>query len=224
MRREIAFRRGGFHPKLHRFADSVYTGSLYGGWAVRQRPLGADSIVYSFGVGQDISFDLAVIQQFGCSVQAFDPTPVCQSWVREQTFPEQFRFHPTGLASTDGSIELFEPRAPGAASFSKEAMTADARSVEVPVKRLSTILGELRHERLDVLKMDIEGCEYEVIDDLIATDLRPKQVLVEFHHRIHRRGLEPTKRAYDQLTNAGYRLFAISDLGDEYSFSHASID
>jgi len=38
--------------------------------------------------------------------------------------------------------------------------------------------------------MDIEGAEYEVIDDLIASGIRPKQILVEFHHRFKNVGVK----------------------------------
>ena len=47
------------------------------------------------------------------------------------------------------------------------AAVADQETVAVPVSRLSTIMSELGHERLDVLKMDIEGAEYAVLDDML---------------------------------------------------------
>ena len=48
---------------------------------------------------------------------------------------------------------------------------------------LSTILEKLGHNRIDILKMDIEGAEYEVIEDIISSTVPIQQVLIEFHHR-----------------------------------------
>jgi FkbM family methyltransferase len=60
------------------------------------------------------------------------------------------------------------------------------------VRRLQTIFQSLGHKHVDVLKMDIEGSEYEVIDDLCDLHLRIDQVLVEFHHRFERDGAKIT--------------------------------
>ena len=43
------------------------------------------------------------------------------------------------------------------------------------------------------MKMDIEGAEYDVINNLIETSVRPKQILVEFHHRFEGVELYKTK-------------------------------
>ena len=37
-----------------------------------------DAVVYSVGLGQDISWDKALIEKYRCEVYGFDPTPkVC---------------------------------------------------------------------------------------------------------------------------------------------------
>lgn len=50
-------------------------GSDYGGWDVADGKLESMSTVYCFGVGEDTSFDLALIDTFGLIVYAFDPYP-----------------------------------------------------------------------------------------------------------------------------------------------------
>ena len=52
------------------------------------------------------------------------------------------------------------------------------------MKRLSTLLKENHHHRRDslVLKMDIEGCEWDVLDEMDPKDLLPfKQIVCEIH-------------------------------------------
>ena len=68
--------------------------------------------------------------------------------------------------------------------------------------------------------MDIEGAEYEVLDSLIASDIRPTQLLVEFHHRFPSIGKEKTAGVIRRLRDIGYRIYAVSANGREVSFFH----
>src|SRR5215217_3108537 len=43
-------------------------GSRYGGWTIPTSLLSSDSICYSAGVGEDVTFDLALIERLGCDV------------------------------------------------------------------------------------------------------------------------------------------------------------
>src|SRR5712692_3232196 len=51
-------------------------GTVYGGWIIPANSgLSADSVCYSAGAGEDISFDCALIERFYCQVRVIDPTP-----------------------------------------------------------------------------------------------------------------------------------------------------
>lgn len=96
-------------PPLHKAntrVPHIVLGTEYGGW-----PLPVDlpkgQLLYSFGVGKDISFDLGAIDRFGCRVIVFDPTPRSQGWLASQKLPEVFQFDPTGNAARDGGAEFF---------------------------------------------------------------------------------------------------------------------
>ena len=80
---------------------------------------------------------------------------------------------------------------------------------------------EFGHDHIDLMKMDVEGAEYAVIDSLVESTVRPRQLLVEFHHRFESIGLHKTKAAVEALRGAGYDLVYITDSGEEYSFLQA---
>jgi FkbM family methyltransferase len=202
----------------------VHLGTEYGGYALVPDRLGPTSVVYSFGIGEDVSFDLAVIERFGCKVHAFDPTPRSLAWVDAQDLPPGFTMRPVGLADYDG-VASFAPPANSAHVSHRIVDGAGASTpgdvVQFPVKRLDTLMRELGHGHIDVLKMDIESSEYAVIDMLERSTLRPTQLLVEFHHQMKSVPLSHTKRAISQLNAMGYRCFDVQPTGREFSFIHA---
>lgn len=195
-------------------------GTEYGGYAVLEGSIDSASVVYSLGLGEDISFDLALMALTRCQVYGFDPTPRSVAWVRAQNPPAGFHVRELGLAGYDGKASFTPPQNPAHISHSMvhaAAAPEAAVRVEFEVKRLATVMRELGHTRLDLLKMDIEGAEYEVLDDLLSTALRPRQILVEFHHGMHGIPLSRTENSLERLSRAGYRVFDRKAQGREFS-------
>lgn len=194
-------------------------GSAYGGWDVVTTGLDADSVVYSFGIGEDASFDTALIENFNLTVHAFDPTPSSLAWVKKQRFPDRFIVHDYGIAAFDGDVSFIPPERAGHVSYTYlERPSARAKAIVLPVRRLGTIMKELGHDRIDLLKMDVEGAEYDVLRDVTASGIRPRQILVEFHHRFPGVGIKRSKEAILGLRAMGYQLFSVSRNREELCF------
>jgi len=75
IRKNLTFTKNGYFPNVVRHPATEYFGTAYGGWPVITSQLDSTSTVLSFGLGEDISFDLGVIDRFGSAVHGFDPTP-----------------------------------------------------------------------------------------------------------------------------------------------------
>ena len=183
--------------------------------------LNADSVVYSFGVGTNLEWDLEMIRRFGVTVHGFDPSPGAIAWVRGSDLPAQFVFHAVGLAPRDGILRLYPPvsaRTVHYSSIRRSRRVAETDAIEVPVKRLATIARELGHDRIDVLKIDIDGGEYEIIPDLIAAEPPVGQILLEFHHNFRTLSFRHTRDAVAALRSHGYGIFEISHRAREFSF------
>ena len=157
-------------------------GSEYGGYVVPVGLVDPSWVCYSCGLGEDASFDLALIERFGCVVHSFDPTPRAAEYGAEVARRhEKFRFFAYGVAGRDETRLFHAPRDPAHVSHSFDDLQGGGASFEATCRSLPSLQAELGHTRLDLLKLDIEGAEYEVFGSMLAHGLRPQVICVEFH-------------------------------------------
>jgi hypothetical protein len=147
-----------------------------GKWVSDPQSLTTGTVVYSFGAGTEISFDVEMAGLYGCEVHCFDPTPSVQRSFahcrpRQPVGKGTFSFHAVGL----GPVSLDPEKA-------DELVLEDQKC---KVKRLSEIAAELGHRHVEILKIDIEGGEMAALPEIITSgtlkSLSVKQLLVEFH-------------------------------------------
>jgi hypothetical protein len=82
-------------------------------WTFHPGRVNEASIVYSGGVGKDISFEHELVEKYGCSVVLLDPSPTERETMarRENQIP-QFKFFPVALARQCGEMILAPPGNP----------------------------------------------------------------------------------------------------------------
>ena len=185
-------------------------GSKVAGWWIDLNLISDKSIIYAFGLGSDISFELDLLKKRKCSIYGFDPTPgVMKLWENK---PEQLHLYNYGLDAVDCK-KVMSPLHEGWVTYTVfDSLVVEKDKTRVPetveLKRLTTIMKELKHTQLDVLKIDIEGCEYQVIDDVITCKIKPKLFMIEWHK------LEGySKAAYiKKIEDYGYTLGHIEDI------------
>lgn len=205
----------------------------------------------SAGAGEDISFDIALAAEFGSTVHVVDPTPRAIRHVEsvisrlgrasETAFlpggaqppsaydvsrvdRSQLVLHEVALFNSETVLEFFPPKNSEHVSHTIRPLR-DIRPGEevlrVETRRLATLLPQEMLEDLALLKLDIEGAEIEVIEDLVASSIRPKQILVEFDTLAVKApdSLIRARHAFSGLRKAGYRLVRRERLN--FSFSLA---
>jgi FkbM family methyltransferase len=199
---------------------SVWYGNLYGGFYVYPDLLNEDSIIYSFGIGRDISFDTTVIKNHNCQVFGFDPTPKSIDWIKSQDVSPKFTFHDLGISDKSGFCDFYFPKNPD--NVSGSIIVQDnidvCEKITVKMRSIKDIMTELAHTHIDILKMDIEGAEYSVIENILDSDISIDQILIEFHDRFVENGKAKTQQTIRHLNNKGFEIFAISDSYYEISF------
>jgi len=193
-------------------------GNASNNWVICPSYINSESIVYSFGAGLDISFDLELTKKFGAKIYLFDPTPKSIQFIKNQNLGPEFIFREVGIANYTGNARFYLPLNPEYVSATLEILDNSQGFVEVKVERLSDLMQYNNHHSIDLLKMDIEGAEYDVIDDILDSGIPVHQLLVEFHHRFPKTGIKRTRSTIQKLRKAGFALFNVSASGEELSF------
>lgn len=208
LRQRVAVQRGRRAFPVGGEIPYRWIGTSYGGWSLPYGTLPADAVCYLAGVGEDVSFDLALIEATGCDVHAFDPVPESLAFAmnvaREQP---KWHFHPYGLWSEDTTLRFADNPIDGFVSRSATDMHGVSTGLELAVRSLPTVLAELGHDHIDFLKLSVEGSEYELIGALIASGIPIETVCVEFAQP---ETLQRVRGGVQALTAAGYELVDFS--------------
>lgn len=77
--------------------------------------------------------------------------------------------------------------------------------IQVPVKRIDSLLQEIPLERLDLVRMDVEGYEFHIFEGMLNTIRKFKPIIqLEVHKNIM--GKENSKKFLEGLKNEGYEV------------------
>jgi len=210
--RAFALRRvEGDNPERQWLEHFSYSRAIYGFLRARSRnphlivdfDLDERSVVIDAGayVGD---YTATLIQRFGAAVYAFEPNP--KAFVRlQQRLGSRRNLHvfEFGLGARDEKRTL-TLQGPGSNIYDA-SWKHDATIVEV--RDVAALLDELGLARVDLLKLNIEGGEYDVLERLAETGWleRVGIILVQFHewipdaHRRRRAVRRSLRRTHSQL-------------------------
>ena len=212
-------------------------GTEYGGWSLpKDAELGPSSLIYSAGVGEDISFDLLLQEAYGCQIVLIDPTerakkhyeeiqafyetgaPVFTGDIQRDYLPmissakpdfSKFIYVPKGLWHVPGTLKFYKPVNSQYVSHTLiQNMYSDEYTM-VEVDTVGNIMKDLGHAdaQIDLLKLDIEGAELTVIDNMLRDGIYPKYLCVEFDLKL--KGIDSanmTQKIVHKLKQVGYKL------------------
>ncbi len=142
-------------------------------------PLTKESIVFDVG-GYQGDFAAAVHESYGCKVYVFEPVPEFyeKCVIRFQGNPKIICLN-YGLSSADGLLDI--GMAENASSFASPHAMGVVQQVQV--RSVVECIRELGIDWIDLMKINIEGGEFDVVPAIIASgDIsRVHYLQVQFH-------------------------------------------
>jgi FkbM family methyltransferase len=137
-----------------------------------------DSVVFDVG-GYQGQWASDIFARFGCEIHIFEPIAEYAGYIRQ-------RF------ARNGKIKVNEKGLAGTDRFDRISINEDSSSVlnagtvmtqQITLVSAATYIRECGIETVDLMKINIEGLEYELLDYLIDTELIRvcRNIQVQFH-------------------------------------------
>lgn len=99
---------------------------------------------------------------------------------RSRANHENVFFYPKGLYDEDKKTDFFLPKNPNFVSLSIDNLQNTKDKIVLEVRKIDTIMKDLNHDKIDVMKLNIEGAEVKsLIHMLENTNVRPTYICVK---------------------------------------------
>ena len=216
-------------------------GTDYGGWLIPKKiSLNEDSIVYSGGAGEDISFDLKLQDKYNCWIIIIDPTKRAikhyeevKKFYNDNNFKftgniqkdyiqniknlninfNKIIFLDMGLYNKKDLLKFYKQDNPNYVSQSLENNMFGNNYDVVKVDTIKNIMNQLNHNNIDLLKLDIEGSECDVLDKMLDDNILPKYLCIEFDLLLKNKDFnKKTEKIGKRLESFGYKILKNDNL------------
>lgn len=177
-----------------------FLGNEIGGRYFPTERIFEDMLMFSFGVGEDISFELEMTRM-GVRCICFDPTPKS---IRFMVNYPKIEFYPWGLYHKAGQQRFYYPTDPTHVSCSIGNLQKTEKFFRA--RCISLQNAEDKFGTPDILKMDIEGAEYAVIDKI---QFFPPILMVEFHGNKEEQYADYLAKVYQHVYKDNHDYLAI---------------
>lgn len=167
-------------------------------WRTKQQNLKGKIVV---DIGAFIGDSSIAYATGGATVHAFEAVPIFAHYAalnaKLNGLDDQISVHPVGLSNRSGVVK--DPdEIRSIASMSHNCLPDNAESQQIQLVDAVTYLQTHGITHADVVKMNCEGCEYDLIGDAhLLHYLNPESVLVDYHY-----GSQPLRKVLAELDYA----------------------
>ena len=167
-----------------------------------------------------MTFSESLIRKYGCHVYGFDPTPRSIEYVRKRLTPN-WSLLEVGVAATGGEATFYLPNNTDHVSGSLiSASHLGRQRITVPLIAIEAVPERIGTDKIDLLKIDIEGAEFDLLDapGFSSATRHTKQICIEFHHRWQEFGKKRTAGAIKRLHALNFAVAWVSASNEEALF------
>lgn len=187
----------------------------YGNYSLVERLVPDEPVVFSLGVGEDVRFDLALIERHNASIHLFDPTPRSARYVENHGNLDRAKFNQIAIADFDGVLDVYiddlQDSFESTTSVSVVSRNSAAPSLQVPCKTIRTTMREKGICHIDILKIDVEGAGVAILEGLLDAEVYPTQIAGEFERPPVASKLdsyfEKLRQIFERLRALGYTIY-----------------
>jgi|SaaInlV_165m_DNA_3_1040750.scaffolds.fasta_scaffold28458_1 hypothetical protein len=179
--------------------NKEYIGTNYGGWFVPNNILDKNSICYCAGFSKDSSFELGLISEYNCYVNILDPLPKAYSnyhslisfienrinvndnvdgyefwnniFQKDILDLSKLSFVKYGIYDDDTKISL---------NININKNSSFVEHVNVDVKKIQSIMYLLKHNKIDLLKLNVGDNACKILNSVLSDGIYPKILCIEF--------------------------------------------
>ena len=152
----------------------VRLGTAYGGWAFDLDSINDGDVILDCGVGNDVSFAEELLKIKNVKFVFVDPGEDNLNYARSRI--PNATYIQAAVTKETSEVDLFLSLTEGSHSLIPQMSIVGNKSIKVSGVKLSDLLQQYNPS---IVKLDIEGSEYDVFQDLFLYPA--KQIAIEFH-------------------------------------------
>jgi FkbM family methyltransferase len=144
------------------------------------------STIISAGLGQNGSFEIDFANEYGTKIVIIDPTPKSKKYFDAHMSNYSYYYYLNeALYSKETLLPFYLPLDQNDVShtlIANQLGYSDAENFTVKTTTINKLIAtfDLDQESFKLLKLDIEGSEYNVLMGILDWTIKPEQILVEF--------------------------------------------
>lgn len=142
--------------------------------------LNEESVVFDLG-GYQGQWASDIFARYQCSIHIFEPHPNYVAYIKVRFKQNaKLKVYDFGLGAKTEQV-LFSTQADATSQY-----LSDGEQVEVQLKNISSFLDHQTFRHIHLMKINIEGGEYELLEYLLTSGwiFRIEQLQIQFHHFI----------------------------------------
>ena len=154
----------------------------YGNYQLDKSKVTKNPLVYSGGIGKNITFDLSFFKKHKGKLRLFDPTKSSVEYMASLKLNKNIKFYPYALFHKNKKVKLFQDPSQRVKSASIiNFFSFDKKSFFIAnAYNLPTLKKRFKDRAIDVLKLDIEGVAEDLILGGFKKNIYPAQIVSAF--------------------------------------------